>query len=69
MAARDACAALKALPAAEKRATLAQLLKAWRSKVCCRARAAAVWGGDQRDLCGLPDAAFYKHLQYHIFLF
>ena len=31
-AAQGACAALAALPTAEKRATLAQLLKAWRSK-------------------------------------
>ncbi|KAK9830588.1 hypothetical protein WJX81_002230 [Elliptochloris bilobata] len=45
-AARDACAALAALPAAEKRATLAQLLKAWRSKSGARAGRA-----ESPDMC------------------
>jgi hypothetical protein len=35
-AGRDVCAALAALPAADKRATLAQLVKAWRSTVRMR---------------------------------
>ncbi len=68
-AARDACAVLMALPAAEKRATLTQLLKAWRSKVRCRARAAAVGGGTRGTFvaCLLLFTAFYGHLQVPLF--